>query len=66
MPRIQTLPCPGCGERIMAPITNEEYERLQRGDLIQKALPNHSADTRERFVSGYCSPCWDELFLPEE
>ena len=40
--------------------------RRQRGELIQEALPELSADQRELLISGTCPKCWDELFPPDE
>ena len=32
---------------------------------IQDILPNHSAEQRELFISGFCGDCWAEIFDEE-
>lgn len=34
----------------------------RRGELIQDALPELSADQRELLISGTCGMCWDDMF----
>jgi len=61
---IPTLPCPGCGKVIHVAVTREQYDELTSPNRrnIQRILPDKDADTRERFITGYCPPCWDMLF----
>lgn len=66
MHKIQTMACPMCDEQPTVELTDEEYEALKSGTLIQKAMPTRSADFREKFLSGYCGKCWDIVFPPEE
>lgn len=58
--------CPGCGKRATLEVPAEGYEHWRDGELIQRALPQLSADAREQLMTGYCSPCWDKLFKEEE
>lgn len=59
-----TIPCPtgmnGCGETeeiiVKAP---DLFAYRQSGDMTDL---NVSVDQRERFLSGFCSSCWDKIF----
>lgn len=42
------------------------YNQLARGELIQVALPDVSADDRELMISGTCGTCWKKMFPDEE
>lgn len=56
-------PCPDCGQILVVEVTQEQFTRLAEGrDHIQNILPELSASSRERFISGYCGPCWDRMF----
>jgi hypothetical protein len=61
--KVQSKSCPECSA---APITVEldsQYLfRYHQGALIQEVLPQLDRDARERFASGYCTPCWSALF----
>ena len=54
-----------CGTVYTIPMTEAEHELLMSGVHIQDALPNHSPDDRELFVSGICGKCFDEIFKEE-
>lgn len=66
MTLISSPPCPGCGGIKSFEVTEAQAELLSRpkGDRphIQHVLPEFSPSDRERLISGYCSPCWDNLF----
>lgn len=57
--------CSMCGTVYTIPMTEAEHELLMSGVHIQDALPNHSPDDRELFVSGICGKCFDEIFKEE-
>jgi hypothetical protein len=40
-----------------------ELFNLQRGVLIQNALPNVNEDQREFLISGICGKCFDKMFV---
>ena len=40
----------------------QRCEDWQAGELIQNAMPNLDADSREQLISGTCPKCWDEMF----
>ena len=63
---IQSPPCPGCQEVKTLEVTAEAYMAWQMGKHIQDAMPELSANDRERLITGYCPECWDELFSEEE
>jgi hypothetical protein len=66
MPKVRTKTCPGCNQYEEIEVTSEEQKNLMSDMLIQKAVPRLTPGQRERFISGYCDPCWDKLFPPEE
>lgn len=44
-------------------MTHKEYaDRYVYGQMIQEALPNHSADDRELLTSKMCGGCFDKAF----
>lgn len=42
------------------------YNSWHAGTVIQKALPDVSADHRELMISNICPHCWEHMFPPEE
>ena len=62
---ISSPPCPKCAEVFTTEITGDELYRINRGEL-NVLTPRLSPEERERFLSGYCSPCWDDLFAETE
>lgn len=59
---IPTKPCPQCSSIVWIIITQEAYDRYRSGALIQNAFPTMSHVLRERFLSGFCGPCWENIF----
>ncbi len=62
MPRIQTLPCPQCKSVAVYYVTLEQYNKFNNGERVQNAFPDLNADQRERFITGICSNCWNDMF----
>ncbi len=60
--QIVSLPCPDCNTTVTFEIDGSFLFLAQRGGSVQDVLPDKSADDRERFVSGYCAPCWSAMF----
>lgn len=60
--KITSLPCPSCDKTLTLAITGEQLFLINQNALIQVALPDVSPDDRERFISGYCSKCWNKMF----
>jgi hypothetical protein len=48
------------------PITVEQYQKWQNGELIQNAFPHLDDDQREFIMTGIMPYEWDEFFSPEE
>jgi len=66
MPKITSLRCPNCGGTETIELTDEENASRMRGSFAQVWGRRFSADVRERFISGYCAPCWDRIFADAE
>ena len=47
-------------------VTQEQLDNWRSGMLIQKAMPNLSADEREFILTGILPDEWDELFSVED
>ena len=62
---ISSLECPVCKDTETIEITGSELYRINQGERNVLA-PRISADVRERFISGYCPTCWDELYGTDE
>jgi hypothetical protein len=43
-------------------ITEEQYQRWESGELIQKVMPNLTEDEREFIITGISKEEWDEIF----
>lgn len=57
--KVITNPCPFCGVMEMVDVPTDGWDRWQRGELIQLALPDLSIDIRELLISGTHLVCWD-------
>ena len=44
------------------PVTEDQLERWQNGELIQNVMPNLTPDQREFIMTGITSEEWDEAF----
>ncbi len=67
MPQMNlTKQCKFCKQLKQISVDVDGFRRWLRGDLIQVALPNSSADDRELLQSGTCGPCYDKLFAEVE
>ena len=63
---ISSLPCPKCEDILTLEIAGARLFRFHQGGSISEVLPDEPLATRERFITGYCEPCWDELFPDED
>lgn len=55
--------CRDCGETHKVTLPGPGLFAYNRGELVQVAFPNLSADERELFfMSGVCGKCYDKLF----
>lgn len=48
------------------PITDKDLAELEKGKLIQDAMPNLTPDQREFFLTGVTPEEWDEAFGGDE
>ena len=48
------------------PVTEEQMQAWQDGALIQRAMPNLSADQREFILTGIIDEEWDTLMVRED
>lgn len=60
------LRCNWCPTQIECPVNLEAIDRWRRGEMIQDAMPDMSADLREMFISGTCPKCWQDMFGLED
>lgn len=55
--------CPICQNDYELEVPTEGFIKWQLGEeYIQCALPELSAEDRERLISGICPDCWDKLY----
>lgn len=48
------------------PVTVEQMAAFERGELIQRAMPNLTDDQREFILNGVTAEEWDEFMGAEE
>jgi hypothetical protein len=46
-------------------ITGQQLWAYNNNAHVQEVMPEVAPEIRERFISGTCSACWDQIF-PEE
>jgi ribosomal protein S27AE len=63
---LTTRACPKCRESTQLVVAEDAYNAWRGGELIQRAFPEMSRVDRERLISGYCGPCFDEVFAEDE
>lgn len=59
-------PCLVTGKTCSVRVSREAFDRWNRGELIQNAMPELSADEREFLISGYSPEGWRQAFGDEE
>jgi Zn ribbon nucleic-acid-binding protein len=57
--------CPECKKEQSVEVSAEGYDAWKKGELIQRAMPELNAATRERLITGLCPECWDAMFADE-
>lgn len=62
----ESKPCPGCNYTTLVFVTPPQMFAYNQGAYIQDVLPTYENDVRERFISGYCADCWNDLFAYDE
>lgn len=63
---VKTSPFTGRQNTMDLPITSEQIERWQNGELIQNAFPNLTPDEREFLMTGITPEDWNGIFGTEE
>lgn len=58
----RTCPLTGMLIEMDLPVTEEQMQRYNRGELAQRVFPNLSADEREFIISGATADVWDVMF----
>lgn len=61
-----SLPCPKCGDILTLDINGQQLFAYNQGSYADKVFPEGNPDLWERFISGYCNPCWTDLFGEDE
>jgi hypothetical protein len=64
--KITSLPCPSCKTVLEVEVTGEQLFKLNQGAFMADATPELTADQWERFITGFCGPCWTNLFGDDE
>ena len=59
---IGTMTCPMCSQKAWLILPYEATMAFMNGAHAQVAFPFMNAGQRERFISGFCPPCWDKMF----
>lgn len=57
-----TKTCPMCKSKVWLILPHEAIQAYLNGALAQQAFPFMLADQRERFITGTCPTCWENLF----
>lgn len=58
--------CMFCGQQGEVRAPARGVQRWQDGELIQRALPELTAEQREQLINGTHPKCWDEMMGDEE
>ena len=58
--------CPICESKAYMILPYEAVQAFANGALIQEAFPFMPAQQRERLITGFCPPCWENLFSDPE
>ncbi len=59
---VTTRPCISCGQRTTLEVPKGAFLRWERGELVQNAFPDWTADQRELLITGTHGACWDKMF----
>lgn len=58
---VTSMPCPNCSEVQVVEITPSQLYAYNQGAMAQDVLFDYEASIRERFISGICDECWEDL-----
>lgn len=56
------IQCIVCNEIHFIQVREDDYQRWESGELVQRAFPYLNAADREMFISGVCGVCFDKMF----
>ena len=59
MIKVQSKPCPRCGERSELEVDEISLMKYQAGMKVQDAFPDLTPGEREVLMTGYHPACWD-------
>ena len=59
---VSSLACPDCKQVLTVQLPGHLLYQYNIGADITEVFPTMSADDRERFITGYCGPCWTAIF----
>ena len=62
---VESLPCSLCGESCKLELTGQQVWAYHNNAHVQEIMPEVAPEIRERFISGTCNECWNQIF-PEE
>lgn len=57
--------CTSCGQAIIVRVSEEGLAKYKKGGLVQDCFPELDAGSRELFITGICSECFDKMFSEE-
>ncbi len=57
-----TFTCPFCGKETELVVDKDKFEKWDKGELVQRAFPNLSAEQRELFITEMCYECQENIF----
>lgn len=60
------ITCVGCHKKFTLAVTQEQIDRWNNGELIQRAMPDLTDGERELLLSGNCDACFDAIFAASE
>jgi hypothetical protein len=59
-------PCFLCQKRGTVRVIESQFRAWQAGELIQRAMPEMTADNREMLITGTHPDCWDAMMGEED
>jgi len=59
---VASKPCPDCQQRVYFLLPMSATQAYSINHHVGQSFPMLNADQRERFITGYCVPCWNDLF----
>ena len=59
---VRSKACPDCKEHAYFLVPVSATLAYAVSHHVGQSFPMFNADQRERFITGYCAPCWNDLF----